>query len=92
MATRYCQRQIQWIAMNSLYLRVAAALIIAVGIAGLIGGTVLCRGNTIEIINGDSVQGIYPHFSDVPNWYCEDLGYFGNENSSLPNIQMYIFI
>lgn len=46
--------------MNSLYLRVAAALIIAVGIAGLIGGTVLCRGNTIEIINGDSVQGIYP--------------------------------
>ncbi|KAL5105741.1 hypothetical protein TcWFU_003530 [Taenia crassiceps] len=60
MPTRYCQQQIQWIGMNSLFLRVAAALIMAVGIAGLIGGTVLCRGNTIEIINGDSVQGIYP--------------------------------
>uniref|UniRef100_A0A915EVA9 Tetraspanin n=1 Tax=Echinococcus canadensis TaxID=519352 RepID=A0A915EVA9_9CEST len=60
MATRYCQQQIEWIVMNSLFLRVAAALIMAVGIAGLIGGTVLCRGNTIEIINSDSVQGIYP--------------------------------
>ena len=35
-------------------------MIMAVGIAGLIGGIVLCRGNTVQIIVGDSIQGIYP--------------------------------
>nr|CUU99707.1 hypothetical transcript [Hymenolepis microstoma] len=50
---------IQWVLLNALFLRVAAALIMAVGIAGIIGGAVLCRGNTIEIFRGESIQGVY---------------------------------
>ena len=59
MATQSCQQPIQWILLNALFLRISAAMIMAVGIAGMIGGTVLCRGNTIQIIHGDAVQGIY---------------------------------
>ena len=60
MSTQCCQQPIQWILLNALFLRVSAAMIMAVGIAGLIGGIVLCRGNTVQIIVGDSIQGIYP--------------------------------
>lgn len=59
MSTQTQLSLIQWILLNALFLKVAAALIMAVGIAGMIGGTVLCRGNTVEIIHGESIQGIY---------------------------------
>uniref|UniRef100_A0A5K3FDW6 Tetraspanin n=1 Tax=Mesocestoides corti TaxID=53468 RepID=A0A5K3FDW6_MESCO len=59
MSSRCSQAFTTWILLNAVYFKIAGALILAVGTASIVCGIVLCRGNTVQIIKGESIQGIY---------------------------------